>query len=138
MHKKRSLEEELYITGLLFLIIGSIGAFLYLKVIVPYVPLFPCVLYEFLGVYCPGCGGTRALEAFFRGEFLLSLWYHPLIVYSMVIYGGFMLTHTLEKLHVPGIKGWKFHVGQIYGAVVVLILNFIIKNVLLLCFHITL
>ena len=135
---KRSLEDELYIVGWFFLALGSIGIVLYYKVILPNFPVIPCVLYEMLGIYCPGCGGTRAVSALIKGNFLQSLWYHPLVLYTVVIFGGFMLSQTLERLHVPRIKGWRFRPWHLYGAIVIIFMNFIIKNVLLLCFHINL
>ena len=96
----------------------------------------PCVLNTFFGVYCPGCGGTRAVEALLQGHLLLSLWYHPLVLYTAVIWGGFMSTQTLERLHVPRVKGWRFHDWYLYGAMVLLLGNCVLKNILRLCFQI--
>jgi len=90
------------------------------------------------GFYCPGCGGTRAVSALLAGHPLLATWYHPLVPYTVVIFGGFMLTQTLARLHIGGIKGWKFHEWHLYAAVAIMIANFILKNILLLGFHITL
>lgn len=28
----------------------------------------PCAVYDTLGVYCPGCGGRRAIKALFSGK----------------------------------------------------------------------
>ncbi|MBQ2106068.1 MAG: DUF2752 domain-containing protein, partial [Lachnospiraceae bacterium] len=28
----------------------------------------PCVVQELTGLYCPGCGGTRALKALLKGD----------------------------------------------------------------------
>ncbi len=96
----------------------------------------PCVLNAFFGIYCPGCGGTRAVEALLHGHILLSLWYHPLVLYTAVLGGGFMITQTLARLKVPHIKGWRFHDWYLYGAAGILFGNCILKNVLRLCFHI--
>lgn len=137
MAKEKDLEDVLYKVGWLVLLLGSICVFLYLKIIIPYFPAYPCVAYKLWGFYCPGCGGTRAMEALFQGRLLDSLWYHPLVIYGAVIFGGFMLTHTLERVHVPKMKGWKFHDWYLYGALILLIINFVGKNILLKCFHIT-
>lgn len=40
-----------------------------------------CVFQKALGLYCPGCGGTRAFRALFRGDILRALYYHPAAVY---------------------------------------------------------
>lgn len=136
--QKKSLEDELYKAGLVCLLMGGLVILFYFKVILPNFPVFPCVLYEMFGIYCPGCGGTRAFGALLRGQLLQSLWYHPLVLYVVVLFGGFMLSQSLERLHVPKVKGWKFHTWYLYGAIVVIFLNFIIKNILLLCCHITL
>lgn len=138
LQRKRSLEDELYRVGCFFWIFGSIGVIFYFKWILPNFKMPPCMLYEMLGIYCPGCGGTRAVFALLQGELLKSLWYHPLVMYTVVIFGGFMLTQSLERLHIPRIRGWSFHPWHLYGAAVVLILNFAVKNVLHLCFRITL
>lgn len=136
--KSASLEDYLYLTGWVFLLIGSICIFLYYHMIVPRLLGYTCVVYRLFGIYCPGCGGTRAVSALLAGNPLLATWYHPLVTYTVVIFGGFMLTQTLARLHIGGIKGWKFHEWHLYVAVAIMIGNFLLKNVLLLGFHISL
>ena len=134
----RSLEDYLYLTGWIFLLTGSIGIYLYLHIVIPNLQGYTCVVYRLFGFYCPGCGGTRAVSALLAGHPLSATWYHPLVTYTVVIFGGFMLTQTLARLHIGGIKGWKFHEWHLYAAVAIMIGNFILKNILLLCFHISL
>lgn len=133
---KRTLEEQLYYIGLAFLILGGISVFIYLKIVVPNANLPQCVWWTVLGIYCPGCGGTRAFEALLQGHILQSLWYHPLVLYAAVLFGGFMLTHTMERLHIWRIKGWKFHNWYLYGALAIVVINFLVKNIALFCFDI--
>lgn len=133
---KSSLEEKLYKIGLFLVPVGILGFLVYDKLILDYFEGVPCILYFLFGIYCPGCGGTRAVKALLKGAILRSVWYHPLVLYCMILVGGFMLTHTLERLHVKSIKGWKFHSWYLYGALTILIFNFLLKNFLLLCFHI--
>ena len=135
---QRSLEGQLYIAGWIFLLVGSIGSFLYLHIIVPRLQGYTCVVYRLFGIYCPGCGGTRAVSALLTGHPLLATWYHPLVTYTVVIFGGFMLSQTLARLHIGRIKGWRFHEWHLYAAVGIMIGNFILKNISLLKFHITL
>jgi hypothetical protein len=129
-------EDELYRVGLIMLPFGLLGAIGVVKILVPNLPSVECLFWKFFGIYCPGCGGTRAVIALLHGKFLLSAWYHPLVMYVVVMYGLFMLSHTLEKIHFPAIKGMKFRTGIMYGALVVLALNFVLKNVLKFCFGI--
>lgn len=135
---QRSLEDQLYIAGWIFLLTGSIGIFLYLSMIAPGLDGYICVVYRMFGIYCPGCGGTRAVNAILTGHFLQALWYHPLVPYTVIIFGGFMLSQTLARLHIGRIRGWRFHEWHLYAAVAIMIGNFILKNILLLKFHITL
>lgn len=133
--RERNLESTLYLAGWAGVIFLIPAALFYHYVWLDKIHL-PCVLNAFFGIYCPGCGGTRAVEALLHGHILLSLWYHPLVLYTAVLGGGFMITQTLARLKVPHIKGWRFHDWYLYGAAAILFGNCILKNVLRLCFHI--
>lgn len=129
MKKQKSLEDQLYIVGLVSLAVSIIAAFIFLRFILPYLPDMPCFILKYFGVYCPGCGGTRALVHLLHGRILKSAWYHPLVVYGAGLYVAFMLSHTLRKLHI--IKtGMKFREGYLYSALVILVMNFLLKNIL--------
>lgn len=138
MKRQKTLEDELYIVGIIFLICLGVGVLIFNFLIIPNfkIPSPKCIFGSVLGIYCPGCGGTRAVISFLRGEFLESLWYHPFVLYVAVIYSGFMITHTLEYIHFPWIKGMKFREGYLYGALVIIVINFILKNILKFCFGI--
>lgn len=47
----------------------------------------PCLFYRATGIYCPGCGGTRAVKYLLEGKLLKSLWYHPLVGYVVLTVG---------------------------------------------------
>lgn len=138
MNNNKSLENQLYVLGLIFFVLGSIGIFLYFQFILPNVSIKPCTLFHYFGIYCPGCGGTRAVITLLKGKLLQSLWYHPIVLYTVVIFGGFMLTQTCERLRLFGIRGWKFHGWHLYGALVLIVLDCLRKNILLLGYGITL
>ena len=40
----------------------------------------PCIFRKATGIYCPGCGSTRALRALVGGDFLAALRYNPLTI----------------------------------------------------------
>ena len=70
------------------------------------------------------------MEALFRGHLLESAWYHPIVLYTVFVFGGFMLTQSMERLGFGRVRGWKYHDWHLYGAVIVLVCNFLIKNLL--------
>lgn len=130
----RTLEKSMYKLGWIslgvFLLLAGIYRFFWLPIL-----HLPCMMDRLLGLYCPGCGGTRAMQALFHGKLLSSLWYHPLVLYTAVIYSGFMISQTLERLHIIK-RGWKFYDWYLYAAAGLLFGNCIVKNVLRLFFHI--
>lgn len=139
MNSKRSLEDNLFILGSIFLGISIVAGALFTYVLLPHISLPGCVLYTYFGLYCPGCGGTRAVISLLHGHPLKSLWYHPLVPYSAFLYGAFMLTHALARLtHNRYFRGLKFRNWYLYAAIGIVGANWILKNVLLLCWGIKL
>lgn len=45
----------------------------------------PCLFQQMTGLYCPGCGGTRAVRALLAGHPFLSFLYHPVVPYMAVV-----------------------------------------------------
>lgn len=99
----KTLDFSFYIIGWVCLILALVlglawksGYFLW---------IFPpdgCVLHNLTGYYCPGCGGTRAIHALLHGHIVRSFFYHPIVVYTAVFFGWFMLSQTIEK-HPAGV-----------------------------------
>ena len=94
---------------------------------------YDCWIRKQGGFYCPGCGGTRAFFAFIAGRFVRSFLYHPVVPYMGVIYIVFMLRGALHFLSKGRFAFMRFRVGYIYVAVAITIIQFVIKNVYLLC-----
>lgn len=130
MDRKRKLETELFYIGLIFLAAGAGIWAVYHFALGDTVPRMPFFFDKVLGIYCPGCGGTRALTALVHGRLLEALWYHPLIPYLAVVGGGFMLTQGLERLGIRHVRGWRYQTWYLYAAIGLIVLNFIVKNVL--------
>lgn len=135
--EKITLEKGMYLLGILSLILG-----------IPFLILFhremqnetlpACYILEYLGFYCPGCGGSRAVKALLDGKFLLSLYYHPVVIYTAAIYLVFMASQTLHIISHGKVKGIRFHYWFLYGALVIIIINFLVKNIWKFCFDICL
>lgn len=52
------------------------------------IPHMPCILHDVFRIYCPGCGGTRAIFALLRGDVVESFCSNPL-----VIIGGLLILY---------------------------------------------
>lgn len=102
-------------------------------------PLPPCMIHAVTGLYCPGCGGTRACAAFFHGQFLKSFFYHPIVVYTAAVGGCFLLSQTVERVSRGRFRvGIHFRPLYLWIALVLVVGNCLIKNIALCCFHIRL
>ena len=132
MKRQRTLEDELYRVGLVILGALAVGIpCLYLFLSGRDLTLSVCLFRLLFGIYCPGCGGTRSVNALLHGHLLESLWYHPLVLYCAVLYLCFMVTWTAAKFHVFGLsRGIRFRSGYLYGMLVIVGGNFILKNIL--------
>ena len=138
--KQTSLEDQLYIIGLCLLLVTPliVIASLYLRVRLSVLAL-PCLLRTFTGYYCPGCGGTRAVDALLHLHLWRSFCYHPLVPYGAAVYLWFMISHTIEKLSRYRLRiGMKWNSAWLWIALVILALNVLVKDGALLLFRIDL
>lgn len=96
----------------------------------------PCVFYAATGLYCPGCGGTRAIEALLQKEILLSFCYHPVVLYGTVVYLWYMISHTITYLSGERIGiGLRYRNAYLYLALAIVIINTAVKDIALTAFH---
>lgn len=126
-----------------YLILSILSAFIVSAFLIIYFgfPTFfdahdmPCFWHAISGLYCPGCGGTRAVIWLFTGHPILSFIYHPLPIYCLItgcifLYGRITAAFTHGKKNIlHGSTIW------IWGALTLIVLNFIIKNAVLLVGH---
>lgn len=100
---------------------------------------FECIFYRYFHIYCPGCGGTRSLAALFQGDIGMSLWYHPLVVYVVLVFLFRVICLISEYvLHKTLMRKAKFYTVFLSIAMGIVLLNWLLKNILLLCFEIKL
>lgn len=130
--EKRTTEFAVWVAGLL---LGIFAAVVLLTV--HFAPFFmenlhyQCWVRSHSGILCPGCGGTRAFFYFLQGEFVLSFFFHPVVPYMGVLYIVYMLrgiVHFLSKGRLPFMR---FRLGYVYAAIVILLVQFLLKNILL-------
>lgn len=96
-----------------------------------------CAIYTIFHIYCPGCGGTRSFYHMIHGHFIKSILMNPFVPYTYADYLIFMvntiLVKTTKKL---GFQGFPV-TATILAGVGLLLVQWVIRNILLLAFHIT-
>lgn len=98
-------------------------------------PSYPCGLRQLFGIYCPGCGGTRALIALFHGHFLRSLICNPAIILGglLILYYEIGVILTLKKKNE---KRYFYHrKWPLYSYLMVVAIFAIIRDILLVGFQ---
>lgn len=90
------------------------------------------MIHSMTGYYCPGCGGTRATYALLHGKIITSLYYHPIVVYGVVVGGWFMISQTIERLSRGKLcVGMRYRDLYLWIALAIAIVNCLVKNLVL-------
>ncbi len=133
----RTTEKKLYILGLgmsiLVFFVWGISLFtpFSLKSIVP-----PCMLHQLTGLYCPGCGGTRAVMALMEGRWVSSFFYHPVVLYSFLLAAYFMVTNSLQFMSRHKWKiGMRYRDRYLYLMIGILGVNWVVQNLFIITGH---
>lgn len=93
---------------------------------------YPCMLHELTGYYCPGCGGTRAVFYLMAGKVMKSFLAHPIVVYTALIGGWFMISQSLQHISYGRLSiGLHFRPLYLWIALVLTAGNWIVKNLVL-------
>lgn len=90
-----------------------------------------CHFKEKYHLYCPGCGGTRAIIELLNGQFLKSLYYNPLPLYLLM--DGVLMFFTI-LLEILQYKKRKYLKIRITSKIIFLLLAvgvFFLRNYLL-------
>ncbi len=136
--KSNSTERLLFYWGLAALPLGALLYGLYIWLIYPVMPFHGCIFDRLIGLYCPGCGGSRAFYSLLRGDLILSIQYHPLVIYAVLIYVVFMMSQLLSVLSRGRIKGIRFRSRYLYVALIIIVVNCLVRNYLRLRHGVTL
>ncbi len=129
-NKNSSLEDKLFLAGIWGVLLGAMILIWYVRFFLPHMPFGGCMFHAVTGLYCPGCGGTRAVLALLHGDLVRSLRYHPVVPYGVGLYVLFMGSHLLERIHVPRVKGMRFHGWYLYVALLIIIVHVLYLNVI--------
>ena len=95
-----------------------------------------CLFKQVTGIYCPACGMTRAFITLLEGNILKSLYYNPTVIYILGYVSIYMIINTICKMFSKEmiIKYSNFY---LYLGIFIMMLNFIIRNILLLGYGIS-
>lgn len=92
---------------------------------------FPCLFHLLTGLYCPGCGGTRAVRALLASNLLLSIQYHPLVAYMAVVLTAELVSFGVSR----AAKNPRYYLGHekllVYTGAAIVLVNWVYKNYML-------
>jgi hypothetical protein len=127
LKKLDNTDKLLYITGLIAIALSA----LYFVLSNYFTIQTSCLFRKLLGLYCPLCGGTRAVILLIEGKFLKSFFYNPIVLYSVLLGGVYMSINTVA-IFCKQVTVFEFR--DIYGYIflTLMILNFIVKNFMIL------
>ena len=90
-----------------------------------------CLFHTVTGLYCPGCGGTRAVRTLLKGDYRMSVQYHPLVLYTVFVFFIEILLRMISKKRKhPFDHRKRERILVLIGTAIVLV-NWIFKNYML-------
>lgn len=139
MNSLYGFQKRLYKTLLILLSVGVITLFslnlFSIKVETILHAFCPvCVFREYSGIYCPGCGGIRSTLFLLNGDILQSLFYHPFVVYTILVIGVFLIFYTIYLITGKVCLWTVFHPIYLYIGMGIIIVQWLIKLIFLIFF----
>lgn len=95
-------------------------------------PHIPCGVHDILHLYCPGCGGTRALSYLLRGQVMRSLYYNPAIVLGILLIGYYEVGVLLTLFRRNGQRYYERKGWLVYAYLLILVIYSVGRDVMLL------
>jgi len=95
----------------------------------------PCRFHQITGLFCPGCGATRAVHFLLRGDWKTSLHYNPLVILLspiILLLSAQWIYEIFRKRNVH----YSFHAKFYLGIAIVIMAFFVLRNIPLTCFDI--
>lgn len=87
-----------------------------------------CQLHYWTGLYCPGCGATRAVTFLIHGDIINSIFYYPAVTPTVIFVAVYIVSHTLRKITSGKIKGIHYRGWYVVVPAMLVLVNFIWKN----------
>lgn len=90
-----------------------------------------CIFHSLTGLYCPGCGGTRAVRTLLQGDLRMSVQYHPLVLYTVIAVLAEVIIRFLSKKRKHPLDHKKRERILILIGDAIVVINWIFKNYML-------
>lgn len=123
------MNAALALSGIALVILAKLSSGTWLSLVTD------CPMHMIFGLYCPLCGGTRALGSLLRGEILNSLIYNPAVLPSLIAFIAYDIL-ALRAILRNEDKIVYIHKAVWVPILVLVTLNFIVRNALLLIWDI--
>lgn len=95
-------------------------------------PSLPCGIHEIFHIYCPGCGGTRALFELLHGRILSSLYYNPAILLGAILILYYEIAVVVTIIKNNGKCYYDQKCRLVYGYLIVITLFTVIRDFMLI------
>jgi len=90
--------------------------------------LFPkCMFHEMTGLYCPGCGSTRALYCLLHGELRNAFRDNALVVLALPLLGAILLARAFRRR--PPVVATQSKLGWLGLLLAVIVVFGIVRNI---------
>ena len=95
----------------------------------------PCQFHRWTGLFCPGCGATRAVHFLLRGDWKTSLHYNPMVLLFLPIILLLLAQWVYEIFHKQNVH-YPLQAKFYLGIAIVIIAFFVLRNLPFPCFDI--
>lgn len=88
-----------------------------------------CFFPVFLHLYCPGCGGTRAVRYLMNGQIVSSFLAHPIVLYLLALYLqclGMSVYDVFVKR--DGVMRVRIYMWQLWALLGIVLVFFVVRN----------
>ncbi len=116
-------------------IVGVIVLFTFIGMVLQrldIIPNMPCIVHDLFRIYCPGCGGTRAIFALLKGHIVESLCSNPAILLGVVLVIYYEAGVLLTLIKKNGKRYYSTSVVPIVVFVMIVMVFAVVRNYLLI------
>ena len=119
-----------YITILITYLVLMLAIVMYITFANNFITIPKCPIYTHFGLYCPACGGTRAIISLFHFNLIESIKYNPVVIYTFITTTIYLIIETINRvLHKNKVVKWNIFIKI---GLILLLFNWIIQNIIII------